>query len=284
MTRSVPIVPCNLRGPSLCLPPPPLCLSLSLSWSLDFQRKNDLGTLWSLTCEIHYIPSSSTFLFSTRVRGWTRVETIFKRGNNYYCYYYYIVESFRVDLSFLFFFFYVTIWNLIKGTVLWTLSLSLHFFFFPFPKYFVFRRKFYSLQDRIPRKVLSRSNFDSLRIRFTDRVKVEKSRAYSSDTQHNRVTAVLTLIDARLARWGGRRGRRGRRGGGDKIQQKKKKVNFDGRHREIIHIKKNIANGCTNVAMLVAFFNGRIVASFPRNVGRMNYLTYKYIYIYLWWD
>ena len=103
-------------------------LSLSLSWSLDFQRKNDLGTLWSLTCEIHYIPSSSTFLFSTRVRGWTRVETIFKRGNNYYCYYYYIVESFRVDLSFLFFFFYVTIWNLIKGTVLWTLS-SLHLFF-----------------------------------------------------------------------------------------------------------------------------------------------------------
>lgn len=108
-----------------------------------------------------------------------------------------------------FFFFYVTIWNLIKGTVLWTLSLSLHFFFFPFPKYFVFRRKFYSLQDRIPRKVLSRSNFDSLRIRFTDRVKVEKSRAYSSDTQHNRVTAVLTLIDARLARWGGRRGEKG---------------------------------------------------------------------------
>lgn len=58
-------------------------------------------------------------------------------------------------------------------------------------------------------------------------------------------------------------------------------MNFDGRHREIIHIKKNIANGCTNVAMLVAFFNGRIVASFPRNVGRMNYLTYKYIYIYI---
>lgn len=220
MTRSVPIVPCNLRGPSLCLPPLPHCLSLSLSWSLDFQRKNDLGTLWSLTCEIHYIPSSSTFLFSTRVRGWTRVETIFKRGNNYYCYYYYIVESFRVDLSFLFFFFYVTIWNLIKGTVLWTLSLSLHFFFFPFPKYFVFViRKFYSLQDRIPRKVLSRSNFDSLRIRFTDGVKVEKSRAYSSDTQHNRIICC-SYVDRRATR--SMRGEEGGERGEDKIQQKKK--------------------------------------------------------------
>lgn len=119
-----------------------------------------------------------------------------------------------------FFFFYVTIWNLIKGTVLWTLSLSLHFFFFPFPKYFVFViRKFYSLQDRIPRKVLSRSNFDSLRIRFTDRVKVEKSRAYSSDTQHNRIICC-SYVDRRATR--SMRGEEGGERGEDKIQQKKK--------------------------------------------------------------